>query len=330
MPINYPKGYMILLPIILFILEIIAQLIFHYNFRLISKINREAGRYIFGWIRNGEDSYSYTINSEPINLSEYGITIIGDSSALEQLQTGDNCIIDYPVYNLALKQKEEEDTSYRTIDNTILNCKGQIPIIQEIVDPPKTETITIINVIYNTAESLYSLYQSNETNITNIQTTINQQQDILSEIEQELQPYRGYIEFTDYPSIIVGKGNINNYVEILPDRVSIYSSMNDIFKITSDTTPQTGKNYYIYSNGRFVLTIFDSFEGISYPIYELDTESESILNETTYMSGDRMYSTNTVCSNLYMQTVDPRTQERIGNLGWVMRTNGHLSLKKIG
>ena len=33
MPINYPKGYMILLPIILFILEIIAQLIFHYNFR---------------------------------------------------------------------------------------------------------------------------------------------------------------------------------------------------------------------------------------------------------------------------------------------------------
>ena len=33
MPINYPKGYMILLPIILFILEIIAQLIFHNNFR---------------------------------------------------------------------------------------------------------------------------------------------------------------------------------------------------------------------------------------------------------------------------------------------------------
>ena len=33
MPVNYPKGYMILLPIVLFILEIIAQLIFHYNFR---------------------------------------------------------------------------------------------------------------------------------------------------------------------------------------------------------------------------------------------------------------------------------------------------------
>lgn len=33
MPINYPKGYMILLPILLFLLEIIAQLIFHYNFR---------------------------------------------------------------------------------------------------------------------------------------------------------------------------------------------------------------------------------------------------------------------------------------------------------
>ena len=33
MPVNYPKGLMIAVPIILFILEIIAQLIFHYNFR---------------------------------------------------------------------------------------------------------------------------------------------------------------------------------------------------------------------------------------------------------------------------------------------------------
>jgi hypothetical protein len=33
MPVNYPKGYMIAIPILLFILEIIAQLIFHYNFR---------------------------------------------------------------------------------------------------------------------------------------------------------------------------------------------------------------------------------------------------------------------------------------------------------
>lgn len=33
MPINYPKGYMIAIPILLFILEITAQLIFHYNFR---------------------------------------------------------------------------------------------------------------------------------------------------------------------------------------------------------------------------------------------------------------------------------------------------------
>ena len=33
MPLNYPKGYMIALPILLFILEIIAQIIFHYNFR---------------------------------------------------------------------------------------------------------------------------------------------------------------------------------------------------------------------------------------------------------------------------------------------------------
>ena len=33
MPVNYPKGYMIAIPILLFVLEIIAQLIFHYNFR---------------------------------------------------------------------------------------------------------------------------------------------------------------------------------------------------------------------------------------------------------------------------------------------------------
>ena len=33
MPITYPKGYVIIIPILLFILEITAQLIFHYNFR---------------------------------------------------------------------------------------------------------------------------------------------------------------------------------------------------------------------------------------------------------------------------------------------------------
>ena len=32
-PINYPKGYMIIIPIALFILEILAQLILHYNLR---------------------------------------------------------------------------------------------------------------------------------------------------------------------------------------------------------------------------------------------------------------------------------------------------------
>ena len=32
-PINYPKGYMIIIPISLFILEILAQLILHYNLR---------------------------------------------------------------------------------------------------------------------------------------------------------------------------------------------------------------------------------------------------------------------------------------------------------
>ena len=32
-PVNYPKGYMILIPIALFILEIFAQLILHYNLR---------------------------------------------------------------------------------------------------------------------------------------------------------------------------------------------------------------------------------------------------------------------------------------------------------
>jgi uncharacterized protein (AIM24 family) len=32
-PINYPKGYMIMIPIALFILEILAQLILHYNLR---------------------------------------------------------------------------------------------------------------------------------------------------------------------------------------------------------------------------------------------------------------------------------------------------------
>lgn len=52
-------------------------------------------------------------------------------------------------------------------------------------------------------------------------------------------------------------------------------------------------------------------------------------NENAYLASDRFYSPSSVITNLYMQMKDPATGNRIGGLGWVARSNGHLSLKRI-
>lgn len=50
--------------------------------------------------------------------------------------------------------------------------------------------------------------------------------------------------------------------------------------------------------------------------------------DVAYMAGDRFYAPSAVVSNLYMKT-DLSSNSPIGAIGWVMRTNGHLSLKLI-
>lgn len=50
-------------------------------------------------------------------------------------------------------------------------------------------------------------------------------------------------------------------------------------------------------------------------------------NETAYMSQNQMNIPTASITNLLMQTTNAETGESIGQIGWVMRTNGHLSLK---
>ena len=52
-------------------------------------------------------------------------------------------------------------------------------------------------------------------------------------------------------------------------------------------------------------------------------------NENAYLASDRFYSPSSVITNLYMQMKDPKSGDRVGGLGWVARSNGHLSLKRI-
>lgn len=52
-------------------------------------------------------------------------------------------------------------------------------------------------------------------------------------------------------------------------------------------------------------------------------------NEVAYLSGERLYSTDIVATNLFMQTTNAATRERVGKVGWVMRSNGHLSLRRM-
>lgn len=50
-------------------------------------------------------------------------------------------------------------------------------------------------------------------------------------------------------------------------------------------------------------------------------------NETAYMSQNQMNIPTASITNLLMQTTNAEIGETIGQVGWVMRTNGHLSLK---
>lgn len=53
-------------------------------------------------------------------------------------------------------------------------------------------------------------------------------------------------------------------------------------------------------------------------------------NETAYMSNNQMYIPAATITTLLMQTTNAETGDSVGQVGWVMRSNGHLSLKVIG
>lgn len=282
------------------------------NTTFINQINSTAGQYTFQYM-DVDQVVTWFLGSEEItDITTYGITIKSDA----QLYNGLTVTVQYPNYTLSLNGN--------VINTTVLNLQGIIP---------NTATTTIVTTYYQYFTSLSDRNSILTDQVSSMVEAVDTHTQTLNIIENELRPYRGYLEFTDYPSIIVGKGNLNNYVEIVPDRVSIYSTVGDVFVITNDTTAQANKNYYRYSNGRFIKTVFTagtniSYDTLHYYVYE-QGDTDTSLNETTYMSGERMYSTNIVTANLFMQTTDVVSNETIGNLGWVMRTNGHLSLKRM-
>lgn len=51
--------------------------------------------------------------------------------------------------------------------------------------------------------------------------------------------------------------------------------------------------------------------------------------EVVYLSNERLHAPSAVVNNLYMQTVDAMTGDTIGAIGWVMRSNGHLSMRRM-
>lgn len=51
--------------------------------------------------------------------------------------------------------------------------------------------------------------------------------------------------------------------------------------------------------------------------------------EVAYLSNERLFAPSAVVTNLYMQTIDAKTGDRIGGVGWVMRSNGHLSMRPM-
>lgn len=141
--------------------------------------------------------------------------------------------------------------------------------------------------------------------------------------------------------------DLSGYIDISPELSRIRIGNRNAYALTQDTTVVRGKTYYI-RNGEepsytyTVVTNPDDEEISTY--YEkidsyIDIDAQNAEDMKVSMNVNRtevasfgnagMVADSAVITNLYMQTRNAQGQA-IGSLGWIMRSNGHLSLKEIG
>ena len=147
------------------------------------------------------------------------------------------------------------------------------------------------NNVVNTIESLRSDYQNELAQVTtNLTTTTNE---LNQNIENLVSSNRAFRE------------QLDGYIDIDP-----VMSIMRIGKKNNDETI----NSYIEIN--------------AYEPSDMRISINMDRTEVAYFNNERMYVPSAVVTNLYMQTKTGEG-ESVGTMGWLMRSNGHLSLKEI-
>lgn len=141
--------------------------------------------------------------------------------------------------------------------------------------------------------------------------------------------------------------DLSGYIDISPELSRIRIGNRNAYALTQDTTVVRGKTYYT-RNGEeppytYAVVINPNDQQIS-TYYEkidsyIDVDAQNAEDMKVSMNVNRtevasfgnagMVASSAVITNLYMQTRNAQGQA-IGSLGWIMRSNGHLSLKEIG
>lgn len=160
---------------------------------------------------------------------------------------------------------------------------------------------------FNDLDNKYQNQSDAITDLTNAKDVLEQNvTDILgvtAETEAFQNELKGYIEIDTTDSIVrIGKRQENTEEDTENNNSN------------SSNTDENTKNSYIEINASNPnnMKISINMDG----------------NEVAYFNNERMYAPSAVVTNLYMKT---KTGEGrvVGQMGWLMRSNGHLSLKEI-
>lgn len=102
----------------------------------------------------------------------------------------------------------------------------------------------------------------------------------------------------------------------------------NVKKLTGYVTINTSNSSIALGNEASLSRVFIQGGNDSKVAIQNKTNSNSSFVDVAYMKGDRFYAPSMVTTNLYMKAKDS-SGELTGSIGWVMRTNSHLSLKLI-
>ena len=161
-------------------------------------------------------------------------------------------------------------------------------------DPANNESTEQINIIAsNILIGSQDIVETIESKATTLDNKINSQTKIVEEQQTVIQQHTQTLQTT------------SAYVKISPDEGYIA-----VGKTSSDSQSRV-----------FISGAPESKVAIQHK------KNDSFM-DVAYMKGERFYAPSMVTTNLYMKAKDTNG-ELTGSIGWVMRTNNHLSLKLI-